>query len=1132
MKHRLPTGRPASERAISRSLANQSPGKLILCCCLLLLPWLGKAQTTYYVSATGNDGNSGRTVAQAFQSLGKVSSLALQPGDSVLFKRGDTFRGTLQISRSGAVGRPIVFAAYGAGNKPVLSGSIPLTGWTRTSANANVWQANCAACGDRVTGVHRSEVALPLGRYPNADTPNKGYLTIYSHNQKYQIVSVETLPKGLAGGEVAMRPTQWIIDRAIIDAQYDNALNLFNNSNYYPADGWGFFIQNHPKTLDQSGEWCYTPSSKTILLFDSLANPNSQAITATVNEKGVDMYNASNVVLRNLHLAESLATAVAVSNSSSFSLVGVDMVNSGEDGLIITGSGRDVLVDNCKLLNTNNNGIYVDGNYRDVILRNNTLRRVGVLPGRGKSGDGQYNGIQSVAQNVLIENNVIDSVGYNGITFWNNTTIRQNVISNYCMTKSDGGGLYAFNGNKAQMENIHLLSNIIYNGLGAPEGSYQKQFSGANGILLDNCVQHVDIGDNTVFQNHQWGIYLHATNNVQVHGNTSFNNGMSQFTMYHDAGLCVMRGHDVQHNIFVGREARQIAIEVESNADDLQQYGVFDNNYYASVFINPNNIQAVVNSYQYARITLDQWRARFGHDLHSRGTPIQYPEYLPSGGDGVQYYGENFQTSLGNWYTWSPYGNGKINWTPSSPLDGGSMKISFSPPSGKTDSYQIPSVEVGSLAANDSFSIKFDAVSPDSAQTVQVYFRQKFAPYQDVSNRATLTIGTTRSRQSATLITTMAETQTILIVQAVESSHPIYLDNLAVNQGTYKRLPPDEYAKLLYNPTLRDTTLTMAGNYRDVKNNYYKLNDVVKLKPFTSLVLIKDTLPPADLRLILKTNRLWVPTNGDILLTVQVQNQTPAVPLIYTQWKCKLPPNLQVVDMPPNVMYAGGELSAFIAQMTTPDSAYTIRLRPTVAGTYAVAAQLTLGNNTDPDSRVDSGTGDGEDDTATTLFRVGGPGSTAIFVSPNPYQLPLPAVVINQPPVDPTKTDLQLTLALSRRVVAANDTLTANLTLTNTGGAAASAVGVQVQLPAGVTFLSGNGWSSNGTLVTAAGLSVPAGGSVIRSIKLKTGAATSKSAFVLRAQVLSSDKPDSDSTAGNGYLNGEDDEAQADLRLR
>ncbi len=84
--------------------------------------------TTYYVSSTtGNDTNSGTQPEQAWQSLSRVNSHSLMPGDSVLFRSGDVFIGQLYVTRSGSEGAPIVFSRYGTGAKPILN-SAPSTG--------------------------------------------------------------------------------------------------------------------------------------------------------------------------------------------------------------------------------------------------------------------------------------------------------------------------------------------------------------------------------------------------------------------------------------------------------------------------------------------------------------------------------------------------------------------------------------------------------------------------------------------------------------------------------------------------------------------------------------------------------------------------------------------------------------------------------------------------------------------------------------------------------------------------------------------------------------------------------------------------------------------------------------------
>ncbi|MFV0565310.1 MAG: sulfatase-like hydrolase/transferase [Flavobacteriaceae bacterium] len=82
------------------------------------------AGKNYYVSTSGDDTNDGLSEATPWQTLAKASSAAIQPGDKVLFKRGDTFIGQLNPTYSGADGNPITFAAYGSGTqKPIITGS-------------------------------------------------------------------------------------------------------------------------------------------------------------------------------------------------------------------------------------------------------------------------------------------------------------------------------------------------------------------------------------------------------------------------------------------------------------------------------------------------------------------------------------------------------------------------------------------------------------------------------------------------------------------------------------------------------------------------------------------------------------------------------------------------------------------------------------------------------------------------------------------------------------------------------------------------------------------------------------------------------------------------------------------------
>jgi len=78
--------------------------------------------TTYYVSNTGNDNNSGTSEEQAWRSLERASSVQLKPGDSLLLECGSVWNEPLFPKGEGTKEAPIVLGSYGAGKKPLING--------------------------------------------------------------------------------------------------------------------------------------------------------------------------------------------------------------------------------------------------------------------------------------------------------------------------------------------------------------------------------------------------------------------------------------------------------------------------------------------------------------------------------------------------------------------------------------------------------------------------------------------------------------------------------------------------------------------------------------------------------------------------------------------------------------------------------------------------------------------------------------------------------------------------------------------------------------------------------------------------------------------------------------------------
>ncbi|MBR5024500.1 MAG: hypothetical protein IKX48_05495 [Victivallales bacterium] len=96
---------------------------MIICSGLLAVSVATAA--TYYVDAEhGDDKAAGTSAATAWRSISRVNVQAFKPGDTILFKRGNIFRGpTLQLA-SGEPGNPVTYSAYGEGHKPIIQPSL------------------------------------------------------------------------------------------------------------------------------------------------------------------------------------------------------------------------------------------------------------------------------------------------------------------------------------------------------------------------------------------------------------------------------------------------------------------------------------------------------------------------------------------------------------------------------------------------------------------------------------------------------------------------------------------------------------------------------------------------------------------------------------------------------------------------------------------------------------------------------------------------------------------------------------------------------------------------------------------------------------------------------------------------
>ncbi|MFN8598078.1 MAG: hypothetical protein U0559_18085, partial [Anaerolineae bacterium] len=300
---------------------------LLICALLVSLcsaPVTRAAGTTYYVSMTsGADSNNGLSTATSFKTIAKVNALNLQPGDQILFKCGDVWRGEmLMITDSGASANPIVFGSYptsDCANKPILSGAQAVSGWSAYSGQIYVATLSAATFPNGLNQLFRNGQRLTFGRWPNLDAGDGGYATVSAQPAVNQLTSALSLPAGnWKDATIHLKVIRWSMVNRDITAQNGSTLTLNANvSCPYTANctGWGFFINNSLNALDRDGEWWYDKTNRKVYLY-STTNPNSATIEGSVILKtddrnwgainlGTDLYDpAHDVVVDNFEIRD------------------------------------------------------------------------------------------------------------------------------------------------------------------------------------------------------------------------------------------------------------------------------------------------------------------------------------------------------------------------------------------------------------------------------------------------------------------------------------------------------------------------------------------------------------------------------------------------------------------------------------------------------------------------------------------------------------------------------------------------------------------------------------------------------------------------------------------------------------
>ncbi len=812
---------------------------------------------TFYVSAAGNNTASGLTPSTAWQTIAKVNSSfsSIAAGDTILFRRGDTFYGTLVIGKSGTSAAPIVFGAYGTGAKPVISGFVRVSSWS-VVANG-VYQSTVAGLKSTLNMVTVNNKPQALGRFPNADAPNAGHLKYESFSGATSITDNElSSSPNWAGAEVVIRKKLWVIDRCKVTAHSGTSLTFTNtnNSTYDGTNGYGYFFQNDARTLDQQGEWYYNPSTRVIQMYFGSNSPTSYTVNASGLDTLVFLSSRSFITLTNLAFEGANANAMLAINSNDIRVIGCDFTHSGV-GAINMLNVSNVLIDACTTNYSLSNAIFINSTRASgVTIRNCQVKNTGTLPGMGLSSGNSYKGIYAnVSNNLLMEFNRVDTTGYVGLEFQgNNVTVRNNVVNYFNYVKDDAGGIYCYtSGTDANpgtsYTNRVVRDNIVMNGIGEAKGRFSTKIDVA-GIFLDGRAHNTDILNNTTFNCGTFGIYTNNPHNVTIRGNTTFDNESALGVMRYTWSS--VRNLNVKGNIFYPKaESQKTFYYTDAGVVDpvltnlqgiLQELGNVDSNTYSTWNQVPfaQEVYSATNGafVPSSPLSLEGWRSVSGLDAASvRPAKMPVTHKVNSLIGANKFTNGLFSSSISGITLFAT--NVTATWDNTGKISGGSLRLNFSSPT--ANRYATLHSPIGAVSAARKYILRFSTFGTTQNGIIRAFIRKTTSPFNDLTPRQVKSFGLGRKDHEFLFSAPTTDAGGSFVIEVEQNSGTTYIDNVEFFEADATLYDVNNQWLFEYNDTRTAKTIPLTGIFTAPNGTVYTSS--ITLQPYTSVILVKDT---------------------------------------------------------------------------------------------------------------------------------------------------------------------------------------------------------------------------------------------------------------------------------------------------
>lgn len=806
--------------------------------------YISNAATYYFSSISGSDTynqSEAQNQSTPWKSIDKLNAImpVLMPGDCVRFKKGEIFTGTINVICSGSSVNPIIFGSYGDGNeKPVISGLSHLSVWN--NAGNNIWETENLSVPVQPTALLLNGTLQALGRYPNISAPNRGYLTISSHpaNSKSEFTCNELTDSiDWTGSEIVLRADHWIMNRIPLLRRNGTTLTLSYDAKRM-RDNFGFFFQNHPKTLDTNGEWYYDTVNKKIQICSS-TNPNQHYIEIASTNNLFYCKDQTDIVIDGLKFVGSRISSVKFLNVKRSEIKNCDFTQSGTNDINI-GTISDLSCDSIKI-NYNNfslsqsSALTVFG--KNISICYNNLSDVAMVPGMSESGQTGY-GIYTLVNGLNIERNVIKRVGYIPVNFlWSsNALIKENLISDFLTVIDDGAGIYCWmNDQDPEPVNRKVENNIVLNAIGAKAGT-DGTYSPATGIYLDDRTPNVEVTGNTVSAS---GLFLHNSPKCTLKNNTSFGNDRALWILHDNIASTLVENCIIENNYFISNDisgTKQLLRYQVKDISELTKLGRMNNNIYCQAFSSDNvaNFIAATPQTVNQNFTLPLWQDYSGYDLNSTLSNIRFPLYSTDGKPNLITNG-TFENYLTGFKKWDPAGNVT------------SMNL-------KTDKLDCICLAVNVTGTGGSYSSNIRTAFPEIIQgkkyimkadifgtndgTVRWFLGINGTTFKLASSYVIMNYTTTRQKKTIEFTANCSSTIPSLYFSFTPNQGEFYLDNIELYEA--ETVNPADYIRFEYNSTFTPKVITADKNYINLNGSVYPAGSAITIPVFGSVVLFKQ----------------------------------------------------------------------------------------------------------------------------------------------------------------------------------------------------------------------------------------------------------------------------------------------------